>query len=66
MKEKMDINAILSSCDHTLLLQDATWDEIRVICDDAKSYKTTSVCIPPCYAKKHMSILQVRYRYAPS
>ena len=52
MKEKMDINAILSSCDHTLLLQDATWDEIRVICDDAKTYKTASVCIPPCYVKK--------------
>ena len=52
MEEKMDINAILSSCDHTLLLQDATWDEIRVICDDAKTYKTASVCIPPCYVKK--------------
>ena len=57
MKEKMDINAILSSCDHTLLLQDATWDEIRVICDDAKTYKTASVCIPPCYVKKASAYL---------
>ncbi|MCR5651073.1 MAG: deoxyribose-phosphate aldolase [Lachnospiraceae bacterium] len=48
----MDIQKILSSCDHTLLLQDATWDEIRVICDDAKKYKTASICIPPCYVKK--------------
>ena len=37
MEEKMDINAILSSCDHTLLLQDATWDEIRVIKDALKN-----------------------------
>lgn len=48
----MDINKILSSCDHTLLLQTATWDEIREICDDAKKYNTASVCIPPCYVKQ--------------
>ena len=48
----MDQQKILASCDHTLLLQDATWDEIKVICDDAKKYKTASVCIPPCYVKR--------------
>ena len=48
----MDINKILSSCDHTLLLQTATWDEIREICDDAKKYNTASVCIPPCYVRQ--------------
>jgi len=47
----MDIQKILGACDHTLLLQDATWDEIKVICDDAKTYKTASICIPPCYVK---------------
>ena len=47
----MDIKKILSACDHTLLLQDATWDEIKGICDDAKKYGTASVCIPPCYVK---------------
>ena len=47
----MDINKILAACDHTLLLQDATWDEIKVICDDAKKYGTASVCIPPCYVR---------------
>ena len=36
----MDQQKILAACDHTLLLQDATWDEIKVICDDAKKYKT--------------------------
>ncbi len=47
----MDVNKILAACDHTLLLQDATWDEIKVICDDAKKYGTASVCIPPCYVR---------------
>ncbi|MCR5235285.1 MAG: deoxyribose-phosphate aldolase [Lachnospiraceae bacterium] len=47
----MDINKIMAACDHTLLLQDATWDEIKVICDDAKKYGTASVCIPPCYVR---------------
>lgn len=43
---------ILSVCDHTLLLQTATWDEIKTICDDAMKYHTASVCIPPCYVQK--------------
>ncbi|MDD6656032.1 MAG: deoxyribose-phosphate aldolase [Lachnospiraceae bacterium] len=47
----MDIQTILSACDHTLLLQTATWEEIKAICDDAKKYKTASICIPPCYVK---------------
>lgn len=48
----MDIEKILSACDHTLLLQGATFDEIKALCDDAIKYKTASVCIPPCYVKK--------------
>ena len=48
----MDEKKILAACDHTLLLQGATWDEIKVICDDAMKYGTASVCIPPCYIKK--------------
>lgn len=47
----MDEKKILSVCDHTLLLQQATWEEIKGICDDAKTYGTASVCIPPCYVK---------------
>lgn len=43
---------ILSMVDHTLLLQTATWEEIRALCDDAISYGTASVCIPPCYVKQ--------------
>ena len=46
-----DIKTILSACDHTLLQQTATWEEIRALCDDAVTYGTVSVCIPPCYVK---------------
>ena len=52
MENKMDIQKILSACDHTLLLQPATWEEIKGICDDAEKYRTASICIPPCYVKR--------------
>ena len=42
---------ILSMVDHTLLLQTATWEEIKAICDDGIKYNTASVCIPPHYVK---------------
>ncbi|MGX8688673.1 MAG: deoxyribose-phosphate aldolase [bacterium] len=48
----MDIRKILGKCDHTLLLQTATWEEIRALLDDAIRYQTASVCIPPCYVKQ--------------
>lgn len=48
----MDVKTILSKCDHTLLAQTATWDDIKAICDDGMKYQTASVCIPPCYVKK--------------
>ena len=47
----MDINRILAACDHTLLKQEATWDDISKLLDDAIAYKTASVCIPPCYVR---------------
>ena len=48
----MDIREILGKCDHTLLLQASTWEEIRDLLDDAIHYGTASVCIPPCYVKQ--------------
>ena len=47
----MNHQQILSIVDHTLLSQTATWEEIKVICDDAIHYGTASVCIPPSYVK---------------
>ena len=40
---------ILERCDHTLLGQSATWNDIKAICDDGIKYNTASVCIPPVY-----------------
>ena len=48
----MDIQTILSHCDHTLLAQTATWEEIKAICDDGMKYSTASVCIPASYVKQ--------------
>ena len=48
----MDVKNILSKCDHTLLGQTATWEQIQKICDDGMKYETASVCIPPCYVKQ--------------
>lgn len=48
----MDINNILAKCDHTLLGQTATWNDIKAICDDGMKYHTASVCIPPSFVKR--------------
>lgn len=48
----MDVKNILSKCDHTLLSQAATWEQIKKICDEGMQYKTASVCIPPSYVKQ--------------
>ena len=48
----MNITEILSKCDHTLLAQQSTWEEIRGILDDGMKYHTASACIPPCYVKR--------------
>ena len=43
---------ILAACDHTLLGQASTWDEIKAICDDGMRFGTASVCIPPSFVKR--------------
>ena len=48
----MDISQILAKCDHTLLAQDATWEQIKAICDDGIQYATASVCIPASFVKQ--------------
>ncbi len=48
----MNEKEILRHVDHTLLSQEAVWDEIRQVCDDAVKYDTASVCIPPSYVKQ--------------
>ena len=48
----MELNTILSKCDHTLLAQTATWAEIKAVCDDGMKYHTASVCIPASFVKQ--------------
>lgn len=43
---------MLSHIDHTQLKAFATWEDIKVLCDEAVLYKTASVCIPSCYVKR--------------
>lgn len=48
----MDKQEILRRLDHTLLKQTATWEQIKAICEEGMSYRTASVCIPPCFVKQ--------------
>lgn len=56
----MDRNIIASKTDHTLLRQEAVWEEIRQLCDEALHYHTASVCIPPSYVKRAAEYLDGR------
>lgn len=49
---------ILSRVDHTLLAQTATWDQIRVLCDDGMKYECASVCIPASYVKQAVDYVE--------
>jgi deoxyribose-phosphate aldolase len=40
---------IFGCIDHTLLKMTASWQEIRVLCDEAVKFNTASVCVPPSY-----------------
>ena len=48
----MELAQILAKCDHTLLAQSATWQDIKAICDDGIKYGTASVCIPAAFVKQ--------------
>ena len=48
----MDVKEILARCDHTLLKQEATWEQIKEVCDDGIKYGCASVCIPASYVKQ--------------
>lgn len=48
----MEQSKIVGTVDHTLLKQVSTWEQIKVICDDAMQYHTASVCIPASYVKQ--------------
>ena len=48
----MDKRKVLGAVDHTLLGVPSTWEEMKVILDDAIAFGTASACIPPAYVKE--------------
>ena len=54
----MDISNILSHVDHTLLKPEATWDQIKPLCDEAMEFGCATVCIPPAYVKPAADYVQ--------
>lgn len=48
----MNNENVLKIVDHTLLGQEATWEDIRQVLDDSIKYKTASACIPAAYVKQ--------------
>lgn len=48
----MTSQEMLSHIDHTQLKAFATWEDIKMLCDEAVLYKTASVCVPSCYVKR--------------
>ena len=56
----MERKEILSKCDHTLLAQTATWEEIKALCDDGIQYGCASVCIPASFVEQAAAYVEGR------
>ncbi|KAF0151487.1 MAG: deoxyribose-phosphate aldolase [Ignavibacteria bacterium] len=54
---KIDQN-VARMIDHTLLKPDATPDEIKTLCSEARTYSFASVCVNPCYVKMCRDLLR--------
>lgn len=48
----MTIQEILSHVDHTQLKAFATWEDIVSLCEEAITFGTASVCVPPAYIRR--------------
>ena len=48
----MNKHEIFRFIDHTLLKQNAVWEQIREICQEGMDFGTASVCIPPSFVKQ--------------
>ena len=48
----MTVQEMLGHVDHTQLKAFATWEDIVKLCDEALTYHTASVCVPPAYIKR--------------
>lgn len=63
-KEQVDIGKELTSkdiakmIDHTLLKPDATIEDIKKLCEEARLYEFASVCVNPCYVSLCCELLK--------
>lgn len=48
----MEKKKMMHTIDHTLLKQDATWEQIRNLCIEGMENSVASVCIPPSFVKQ--------------
>lgn len=55
--QKID-QTVARMIDHTLLKPDATPDEIKTLCSEARTYSFASVCVNPCYVKMCRDLLR--------
>ncbi len=46
-EEKIPPKSLAAMIDHTLLKPQATWDDMRTLCQEAREYKFASVCVNP-------------------
>lgn len=56
----MTMRELLSHVDHTLLKPEATWEQIRNLCDEALEYHTASICVNPGRVKAAAAYLAGR------
>ena len=54
----MDTATSLSHVDHTLLKPEATWEQIKTLCDEAMEFGCATVCIPPSFVKQAAAYVQ--------
>lgn len=57
-KKELSSQEIAGMIDHTLLKPEATPDEIKKLCEEAKTFGFASVCVNPCYVTLCRDILQ--------
>ena len=49
---------ILKTVVHTILKATTTWEDIKILCDEAVDMSVASVCIPPSYVKRASEYLK--------
>ncbi len=49
---------ITQMIDHTILKADASEEEVKILCNEAKKYQFATVCINPCYIPQAFHILE--------